>query len=279
MGLELKDDGPNKLVGPYYLDGERHPWRRDKMKVFISRGCVWVYEEGGRGVSLPQWLIEFGGAADWKDALRMIKGESQAIVWDRGVRERAAQEVRYVEPEVLRGAKAYDKALSPLFGWMCGLFPEERVREVWDMYGVTSNFGGETVFWYLNSDGKICHDKGVWYGADGHRIKDRGMTRRFRVRDGYSESPYFGAHLKGEVMGILESEKSALVAACYYGGIWLATGGKSNLRERTDVPLYPDRDAEEDWQRYGECVAWYQDWPECGEHSDLADYIEWEVRR
>lgn len=276
LGMELREKGSG-LEGGYYLNGDLHAYRKDKLKVFISRGSVWVSEEGGRCISLPQWLIEFGGAADFKDALRMIRGESQSIQWTKEVREKAVKSVQYVSPDVLIGAKAFPLELSPLFRYMCRLFPTERVRAVWNAYNVTATSEGGTCFWYLNEAGKICHDKICWYGDDGHRIKNLSMGRQFRVGDGYSENPMFGAHFKKKPKGILESEKSALYASCYYGGVWLATGGMGNLKEPGDIPLYSDRDAEEIWSAKGDCVDWYSDWPECGEHSDLGDKIEWMV--
>lgn len=276
MGMELKQNGKG-LQGGYYLNGDKHAYRNDKLKVFISRGSVWVSEEGGRCISLPQWLIEFGGASDFKDAIRIIKGQPQEIEWHREFREKEQPKGLYVNPDVLRGAKAYDLNYSPLYRHMCTLFPEQRVKSVWEAYNVTANSKGATVFWYLNPDGKICHDKVCWYLEDGHRNKNMSMGRQFRVGDGYTENPMFGSHFKKKPKGILESEKSALYASCYFGGVWLATGGKGNLRDPGDIPLYPDRDAEELWSHLGDCVDWYSDWPECGDHSDLGDKIEWLV--
>ena len=145
------------------------------------------------------------------------------------------------------------------------------------MYNVSSDSNAAAVFWYVNADGKICHDKRCFYSEDGHRCKTLPMTRKFRIGDGYTERPYFGSHLKGEVKGVVESEKTALLASLFYGGIWYATGGKGNLRDIGSIPLYPDRDAEEAWSAKGDCVAWYLDWPECGDHADLGDYIEWKI--
>ena len=186
LGLELHEKGGNRLEGGYYLDGTPHSWRRDKLKVFISRGSVWVMEEGGRCISLPQWLIEYGGAADYKDALKMIKGESQALRWSHEVVYKKACVVKYVDGDVLRGARAFPLEKSPLFRWMCGLFAEERVRDAWHRYCVTADDKGRTCFWYVNGDGKICHDKVISYKEDGHRDKACSMGRVFRVRDGYS---------------------------------------------------------------------------------------------
>lgn len=276
MGMELTPHG-RELRGGYYMNGEPHPYRKDKLKVYCKGGSVWVMEEGDRCISLPQWLIEFGGAADYRDAVKMIKGESQALHWNGEFRKRLNPEVRYVSPDIIEGAKQYDLNLSPLFRYMSRLFGEEKVRKVWNAYNVTATSKGGTCFWYLNPSGKICHDKVCWYGEDGHRIKTLPMGRQYRIGDGYTENPMFGSHFKNKPKGILESEKSALMASCYYGGVWLATGGKGNLRDPGGIPLYADRDAEEAWSSKGDCVDWYSDWPECGEHSDLGDKIEWLV--
>lgn len=276
LGMELREHG-SQLEGGYYLNGEPHPYRKDKLKLFIGRGSVWVSEEGGRCVSLPQWLIEFGGAEDFGAALRMIKGESQAIHWSGVSTHKKVLVNKHISPDVLVGAKAYDLNLSPLFRYMSRLFGEDKVRKVWNAYNVTATSKGGTCFWYLNPFGQICHDKVVWYDDTGHRIKTLPMGRQYRIGDGYTENPMFGSHFKNKPKGILESEKSALMASCYFGGVWLATGGKGNLRDPGNVPLYPDRDAESEWGLKGDCVDWYSDWPECGDHSDLADKIEWLV--
>ena len=289
LGVELAPCGENKLCGPYYLSGEPHPWRRDKLKVFISRGCVWVAEEGGRCISLPQWLIEFGHAADWREAVSIIKSGSGAFVWD-GVKRHVSGngETRYVEPMVLKGAMAYDKELSPLFKWMCGIFEREKVSEVWDRYGVTSDFNGRTTFWYRDSEGRICHDKKIYYKNDGHRDKQRPMGRDYRVADGYSAKCLFGAHLippEGEIC-CLESEKSALICALAHPDkCWVATGGKGNLRGANErFVLYPDLDAIEDWSgKGGRMEEWWLgwdlgplDWPK---NADYADMIVWDRTR
>lgn len=274
LGMDLERRG-DKWEGGYYMNGERHAVRKDKLKVFLWKGEVYVAEEGGRCISLPHWLMEYGGVSNFKEAVKRIKGESQTLHWENKVRQKSWKAL-YVDNDVLRGAKLFPLEKSPLFRWMCGLFNEVDVRRVWNEYNVTVTDKGGTIFWYLNQYGKICHDKIVWYKEDGHRNRLLPMGRRYRKADGYTENPLFGAHLKGEVKGVLESEKSALMAALHYGGIWLATGGKNQLPDNTGYLLYPDRDAESSWMLKGECVQWYSDWPECGEHSDLGDLIEYE---
>lgn len=286
LGMELSERGGG-LQGGYYLNGDRHAYRRDKLKVFISRGGVWVAEEGGRCVSLPQWLVEFGGAEDYRAALRMIKGERQAIDWNREVRERSRPGggVRYVSPDVLAGARGYDLRRCPLFTWMCGMFPESKVREVWGLYNVTTDAHGNAVFWYVDQNGKILYDKRILYGNDGHRRKDFFPGRKFRVADGYSGRCYFGACVPddGRKAFIVESEKSALLATLYYEGRrFLATGGKSNLREiDRNMMLVPDMDARDEWAQKGEVFRWWERWGlpegEIGDHADIGDMVVYKM--
>lgn len=279
LGMELTQHGKG-LQGAYYLNGDKHPYRRDKLKVFVGRGSVWVSEEGDRCISLPQWLIEFGGASDFNDALRMIKGESQAIHWSRELRQKAEPKIQYVSPDVLEGAKRYDLRGCSLFRWMCTLFPEGKVREVWDRYNVTTDSHGNTCFWYVSQEGKILYDKRILYGEDGHRRKDFFPGRQFRVADGYVGRCYFGACVQddGKKAFVCESEKSALLGALYYGRRFLATGGKSNLRDIDErMMLVPDMDARMEWEEKGQVWPWWEKWP-AGEvvpdHADIGDLIE-----
>ena len=158
LGMELVPRG-NGLQGGYYLNGDRHPYRRDKLKVFVGRGSVWVSEEGGRCVSLTQWLREFGGAETYRDAVRMINGEPQSVDWNREFRRIVSPDVKYVPKDVLEAARAYDLGRCPLFRWMCGLFPEADVRGVWGRYNVTTDSKGNAVFWFTDSAGRVLFDK------------------------------------------------------------------------------------------------------------------------
>lgn len=281
MGMELVENGPNKLQGGYYLNGDKHPYRRDKLKVFIQSGSVWVAEEGDRCISLQNWLVEFGGAADFKEALRMIKGESQAISWNREVRERSVPKVQYVDKMALEGALQYDLRKCQLFNWMCTLFSEDKVREAWRKYNVTTDSHGNAVFWYVDQNGNVLYDKRILYNEDGHRDKTFFPGRQYRVADGYSGKCYFGACINdgGRKSFVVESEKSALLGYLFYNGRrFLATGGKGNLREiEPDMLLMPDMDAREEWEEKGEVWPWWEKWglplELIPDHADIGDMI------
>lgn len=262
MGMELVKNG-NGLQGGYYLNGDRHAYRKDKLKVFIGKGSVWVSEEGDRCISLQQWLVEFGGAADYREAIRMINGEPQAIVWSRELRQTAEQRVQYVDPMALKGAEQYDLRKCSLFRWMCTLFPEDKVRETWALYHVTTDSHGNAVFWYVDQDERILFDKRILYKEDGHRDKEFFPGRQYRVRDGYSGKCYFGACIPGDGRKafIVESEKTALLGHLYYGRRFLACGGKGNLHEiEHDMLLLPDLDARMEWEEKGEVWPWWEKW-------------------
>ena len=286
MHMDLVPDGPNRLSGPYYIDGAHHPYRRDKLKVFISRGSVWVYEEGGKSLSLPQWLIDYGGASNFKEALSMINSGKQNVVWIAPQRDEEQKEVRYVETAALRGARGYDLNTCALFRWMCGMFPEEKVRFVWDRYNVTTDSHGNAVFWVVDKDGRILYDKRIYYKEDGHRDKDFFPSRQYRVRDGYTGRCFFGDCVPddGKKAFLVESEKSALLGALYYDRRFLATGGKSNLRDiPSGVMLLPDMDAREEWSHKGNVWPWWQKWgipeSEIPKTADIGDMIVYKIQK
>lgn len=278
LGMELREHG-NQLEGGYYLNGDKHPYRRDKLKCFIWKGRVFVQEEGAQCISLENWLQQYGGAADYRDALRMIKGERQTIDWSREFRERKSTEIKYVSPDILTGAGGYDLRKCSLFNWMCGMFPEDKVREVWGRYNVTTDAHGNAVFWYVDQSGRILYDKRIAYKEDGHRNREFFPGRQYRVADGYAGKCYFGACLPddGKKAFIVESEKSALLASLYYGGRrFLATGGKGNLREiEPNMMLVPDMDARMEWEEKGEVWPWWEKWPggDIPDHADIGDMI------
>lgn len=284
-GLELTRNG-GKWQGGYYLNGDRHPYRRDKLKVVEWKNGIWLFEEGGEGLSLENWLQQYGGAKDYWDAVAIIEGKSSGFRYDRDVRHKEVK-MQYVDQSVLLGAKQYDLRKCPLFTWMCGMFSEGKVREVWDRYNVTTDSHGNAVFWYVDQNGKILYDKRIAYGEDGHRRKDFFPGRQFRVADGYAGRCYFGACVAedGRKAFIVESEKSALLAALFYGGRrFLATGGKGNLREiEPNMMLVPDMDARMEWEEKGEVWPWWEKWglpiDQISEKADIGDMIVWKMSR
>lgn len=272
-GLDLTLRG-KAWEGRYYINTEPHPYKQDKLKIKLYDGCVWLHEQGGPSMSLPTWLTQHGGANDYKHAFEIIRGKDKPLT-QRPEFVAKKEQINYVSPDVLQGAKAYDLNKCTLFRWMCTLFPEADVRRVWDMYNVTTNNRGEAVFWYIDAEGRVCYDKIMRYLESGKRDKAYGGSRKFKTADGYTARPYFGAHLveKGLPVNIVESEKSCLICCLYYGGVWLATGGKTNLKDVPDeCVLWPDIDAIPEWQGKGNVKEWWLG-ETVEEHDDIADLI------
>lgn len=277
MGLDLTRKRNDLWWGAYYINGQPHAYRRDKMKVSLYNGEIWVHEEGGITQSIATWLITNGRATDYREAYRILDCKGKPIDVTR-IFTNKPKAISYVPKSVVEAMSQFDLNKCPLFRWMCTLFPEDRVREVWRMYNVTTDSQGLAVFWYTDAEGRIAYDKRVAYREDGHRDKSFGGTRAYRTADGFTARPYFGAHLVGESeVNIVESEKSVLLATLAYGGTWLATGGKGNLKDVANARLYPDIDAINEWGTKGEVVEWWQDWKEFSDTSDIGDMIVWNL--
>lgn len=282
MGLDLTRKRQDLWWGAYYLDGQPHAYRRDKMKVTLYNAEIWVHEEGGVTQSIATWLVNNGRATDYREAYRILDCKGKPIDVTR-IFTNKPKVASYVPRSVVDAMGQFDLRKCPLFRWMCTLFPEDRVREVWKMYNVTTDSKGLACFWYADSQGRVAFDKRVKYREDGHRDKSFGGTREYRTADGFTARPYFGAHLvSDECVNVVESEKSALLGALAYGGVWLATGGKGNLKDVANAKLYPDYDARQEWldraNGKAEVVEWWQGWLDCGATSDIGDLIEWEIR-
>lgn len=279
MGLDLTRKRNDMWWGGYYLTGEQHSYRRDKMKVAIYNGDIWVHEEGGVSQSLATWLVNNGRAADYREAYRILDCKGKPLDVQRFFEKRKVV-ASYVQRSVVDAMGQLDLRKCPLFRWMCTLFPEDRVREVWEMYNVTTDSKHLAVFWYADSEGRIAFDKRVAYKEDGHRDKSFGGTREYRIADGFTARPYFGAHLvkEGDEVRICEAEKTALLYTLATSKVMLATGGKGNLKDVANAKLYPDRDAYEEWSAKGVCEPWFEGWHECGATSDIGDLIEWKVK-
>lgn len=279
MGLDLTRKRQDLWWGGYYIDGQPHSYRKDKMKVTLYNSEIWVHEEGGVTQSIATWLVTNGRAADYKEAYRILDCKGKPIDVTR-IFTSKPKVVSYVPRSVVDAMAQIDLNKCPLFRWMCTLFPEDRVREVWKMYNVTTDSKGLACFWYADSQGRIAYDKRVFYKEDGHRDKSFGGTREYRSADGFTARPYFGAHLvkEGEEVRICEAEKTALLYTLATSKVMLATGGKGNLKDVANAKLYPDKDAYDEWSHKGECVPWFEGWHECGDTSDIGDLIEWKIK-
>ena len=193
-----------------------------------------------------------------------------------------------------------------------------RLSDVLRLYCVaTCPHGPEWVsFWQITHDGVPLTAKYMKYKADGHRVKDRDEQGRkvfasdwehaWRARQKQYDPDKWAVHyaLFGEhllrrypkaVVNVVESEKTALIMANYYGDfdsqIWLACGGLQWLQldkfqplidQGRTIWLWPDKDGRDAWQEvcdklgYDHCRVYTHFFDTCwteadGDKADIAD--------
>ena len=142
-------------------------------------------------------------------------------------------------------------------------------------YAVGVSRDGLSVFWQIDEQARVHTGKMMRYKADGHRDKDSDYnfdwvhSKLFRQHV-YNEEEYdyetclFGQHLlpfcPNAQIHLVESEKTALIMATYYGNmsrnLWLATGGlqffdrkhiQVLIDQGRDIIVYPDKDGSRIW--------------------------------
>lgn len=170
---------------------------------------------------------------------------------------------------------------------------QARLTDVLRLYCVaTCPHGSEWVaFWQITHDGVPLTAKYMKYKADGHRVQDRDEQGRrvfatdwehaWRARqkqynpDKWDTNSHalFGCHLLAKypnaVVNLVESEKTALIMATYYGDfrqqIWLACGGLKFLQlsmlqplieQGRTIWLWPDKDGAEAWQQVADKIGY-----------------------
>ena len=188
---------------------------------------------------------------------------------------------------------------------------EQRVRlkgTLWQ-YCVGGHTDGRVVWWNIDHTGVPRSAKMMRYKPDGHRDKDEKPGWLYNY-DGYRQTckpdehtilkPLFGSHLLKRypqaTVNIVESEKTAVIMANYYGNLdkqlWLACGGIEYLKnleplqplidQGRTVWLWPDKDGQERWQEVAEKLGsekvrvytrfFETCWkPEDGDKADAAD--------
>ena len=196
--------------------------------------------------------------------------------------------------------------------WLRGLpWDDEqlaRLQQTLWMYCVGGWKDGRVVFWQIDHLGIPRSAKLMKYLPDGHRDKTQhpgwiynqdGVRQRLDPEHHTILKPLFGSHLLNRypqaVINIVESEKTAIIMANYYGDfdsqIWLACGGLKHLQLDSLQPLidqgrtiwlWPDKDGREAWQEvcdklgYDKCRVYTHFFDTCwtpadGDKADIAD--------
>lgn len=277
-GLPLKRRG-NQWYGKCYMDGQPHSRWNKTVARQSPDGNIQILEQGYKSVSLWNWMKEYGGCLSDSDVFRRLNSNDNVVL-----------DIEYHSPiksglYVLKMSHDRSIKFDELFRWLCTLFPENEVLTAFEQFGVTSTLSWNkqytTTFWYRDIEGRICHDKQIWYGSNGKRDKSFGGGRTNKTGDGYTNRCYFGEHLFGKEdyknVYIVESEKTALLFWLKYNKPVMACGGLNNLMEvKHNYVLLPDKDdiAVELWSSKGNIVKWWESYElEVPHNSDIGDLI------
>ncbi len=196
--------------------------------------------------------------------------------------------------------------------WLRGLpWDEEqraRLQQTLWQYCVGGWRDGRVVFWQIDHNGIPRSAKLMKYLPNGHRDKTQhpgwiynqdGCRQQLDPDKHEIIKPLFGSHLLNRypkaVINIVESEKTAIIMANYYGDfdnqLWLACGGLKHLQLDSLQPLidqgrtiwlWPDKDGRDAWQEvcdklgYDKCRVYTHFFDTCwteadGDKADIAD--------
>ena len=203
--------------------------------------------------------------------------------------------------------------LSTLLSNYYGSKSQEVLNRLLDEYRLGATRDSAVIFWQIDKSGKVRTGKVMQYNPeDGHRIKAEqaatinwihSILKKQKVlpEDWQLSQCLFGEHLLSlypdKVVVLVESEKSAIIGSAIFPNyVWLATGGKSQMKEdklrvlsgRT-VLLFPDADGYTEWKQRAEsmtyCKAIVSDLIEKhatpkqkADHIDIADWIIFQIQ-
>lgn len=186
---------------------------------------------------------------------------------------------------------------------LCRMYNDAKaIRDVCLRYALGVTKDGSVIYWQIDEKGKVRSGKIMQYDWNGHRdkSKDEGKTtwvhsimkkQHTLPADWQLTQCLFGAHLlhptymnEGKVIGLVESEKSAILCALVFpnyvwvscGGIsQLEAGGKHEVLKGRKVIMFPDTDPK------GEAFAKWKskadEWNRQGFDVTVSDILEQEA--
>lgn len=174
----------------------------------------------------------------------------------------------YINPQILKASlQAYEQ--NNFVIWLNSILDQTTVRELVRKFrvGTSKHWPGATVFWQIDSKGRIHSGKIMLYDqATGKRIKEpfshiTWSHKAMKLENFNLNQCYFGLHQvisePNKPIALVESEKTAIIASAYLPKFtWLAVGSLTNLNIEKFAPLngkkvvlYPDLAAFEKWQQ------------------------------
>lgn len=272
--LDLKRSGKDFTALCPFHDDEHD----GTFKVSPSKG-VWKCFGCGKGGDVAKFIQEIEGV-DYPTALNKLAARF-GIDTDSNIpytpikiapRASAPKEICYIPEEVMAG---YESTDSILVGFLKNFINPDIVESVCSTYHIGATKDKWTIYPQIDKTGRVRYMKKMQYLNNGHRNKENrcsiyGMHSDFK-KEGILKEDWcpteclFGEHLlsyqenNDKVIGIVESEKSAIICAMLKPQLlWLATGGKSKITDALKilagrrVLLYPDVDGFDEWKKAAE---------------------------
>ncbi|MDA9986592.1 DUF6371 domain-containing protein [Crocinitomicaceae bacterium] len=185
--------------------------------------------------------------------------------------------LKYQKPDfinsyiVQQSLSGYDS--NSFYQYLTTKFEENLVKTTFQKYcvGTSKHWGGSPVFWQTDLNGNVRSGKVVKY-VDGDRVTKpfnhvNWAHKLLKLKDFNLVQVMFGSHClksyKGDVVCIVESEKTAMVMDMYCPGLlWLSIGSLTMLSyERLkflkgfNIILYPDTDGDNKWKERAQAIS------------------------
>lgn len=190
--------------------------------------------------------------------------------------------------------------------WLKRTFGQEAACQALSRYnvGLSTKWKGATVFWQVDTKGRVRMGKIMLYNETGHRVKQpfphvSNVHSVMKLENFNLSQCFFGEHLLNErpsdPVALVESEKTAIIASIYFPNfVWLATGGTNGCKwkePRVQRPLkgrrlhlFPDLGAYQEWQQIAatmqgfavtvnDLLEQHATEQERAQGFDLADYV------
>jgi hypothetical protein len=176
------------------------------------------------------------------------------------------KEISFIDAEIFKASRN-NYQYNNFVQYLLSIFGSAIVSELISRYhlGTSKYWNGATVFWQIDTHGKIRTGKIMLYNPHtGKRIKEpfnhiNWVHTALKQPDFNLQQCLFGEHLlrleKNKPVAIVESEKTAVISSVYFPNfIWLAVGSITNLNAEKckvlagrSVVLFPDLKAFDKW--------------------------------
>lgn len=208
------------------------------------------------------------------------------------------KEICYISSELVK--RSLDMRLKSNFqAFLCRIYNDtKKIQDVCLKYALGVTKDGSVIFWQIDEKGRVRSGKIMQYDRNGHRDKtEQGKTDWIHNRmkkqgtlpqDWTLTQCLFGAHLlhpnfmnEGKVIGLVESEKSAILCSLVFpdyvwvscGGIsQLEAGGKHEVLKGRKVIMFPDTDPK--GETFAKWKAKADEWNRQGLDVTVSDILE-----